>query len=162
MKKILAVAVACVLSAAACSSAQKTTIHTSAGTTTVSSNANGKTVTLRSKDEKMTVAQGPVDASKLGVPVYPGATTGATLSYAGKGANGVGTMVTFTSSDPFETVYAWYKAHLPAGSAKMKISSSDSSMATFVVPGHGKAKTSVMLTGGKETQIEIVSGTATP
>ncbi len=148
---VLALAAAFVL--AGCSSQKK--VYSGNGTT-VTTDSNQKTVTVQSSEGTMTMGKGVVDAAKLGVPLYAGATQDeGALSVTG--ARGSAQMATFTTSDPFEKVYGFYKSKMPAGSEKMKVEQGDSSVAEFVT-GSGKpgeAQTMVMI-GRKAGKTSIV------
>lgn len=137
---------------------QKTTYTTANGTATVTK--NGSTTTYESKEGKLTVGQGAVDVSKLGAPLYPGATqTQDNSSISVTTANGSGMMASFTTNDTFAAVDAWYKAHLPKGSEKMNVTQGGSSIAEFTMAENTPNQTLVMITAkdGK-TQIVITHG----
>ena len=128
----------------ACSSHKTTTVSTSNGEATVTQSQSGQQVTVQTSGGAVTVG-GSVDPSQLGAPVYPGAqgNSEGTVSYTG--ANG-GAMAAFKTSDDFDKVYEYYKAQLPAGSEKMKMSSGDGSIAEFVVSS-ANGETSVQISG---------------
>ncbi len=121
---------AAIIALVACSS-HKTTVSTSSGEATVTQDANGQSTTVQTSQGTVTVGKS-ADPSQLGAPVYPGAdaNTEGTVSYTG--ANG-GAMAAFKTTDDFDKVYEFYKSKLPAGSEKMKMTSGDSSVATFTV-----------------------------
>ncbi len=152
-------AVLCLISVAALAAcgSQKTTYTTANGTATVTK--NGGTTTYESKAGKITVGAG-VDLSKLGAPVYPGATQNDENSAMSvSSSKGSGTVAAFSTSDKFSSVEAWYKARLPKGSEKMNANTGDSSIAEFVTSAGTPNQTSVMITtqDGK-TQLVITHG----
>lgn len=151
--------VVCLLSVAAlaaCGGGQKTTYTTANGTATVTK--NGSTTTYESKEGKVTV--GAVDPSKLGAPVYPGATqTEDNSSISVTSSKGSGTMASFTTADKFPAVEAWYKAHLPKGSEKMDVNEGGNAIADFTMAENTPNQTLVMITGKDgQTQIVITHG----
>ncbi len=142
------------VAAGGCSSSKKVSF----GGTSVTTSDDNKSTTVKTADGSMSVGDNAVDPSKLGAPVYPGATQA-------EGAGGISfstaeetsDTASFTSADPFETVYDYYKGKMPAGSEKLKISSGDSQLASFQVGDQAsKEVVSVMLAAkdGK-TQITI-------
>ena len=141
---------------AACGGGEKTTYATANGTGTVTK--NGNTTTYESKEGKVTV--GAVDPSKLGAPLYPGASqTEENSSISVTSSKGSGTMASFTTTDKFATVEAWYKAHLPKGSEKMNVNEGGGSIAEFTMAENTPNQTLVMITGkGSATQIVITHG----
>src|ERR1700682_6183344 len=58
--------------------------------------------------------------ASLGIPIYPGAKSDPNGSIAASDKNGASQVVNLTSADNFDTVYAWYKAQLPADAQKSK------------------------------------------
>jgi hypothetical protein len=74
-----------------------------------------------------------VDASKIGVPVYPGATSAGGGGWSVQSKEGTGQVVSLTTTDSFSKVEAWYKAQFPAGSEVMNVSSGSTSSAVFQV-----------------------------
>lgn len=151
--------VVCLLSVvalAACGGGQKTTYSTANGTATVTK--NGSTTTYESKEGKVTV--GAVDPSKLGAPLYPGASqTQENSSFSVTSSKGSGTMASFTTTDKFPAVEAWYKAHMPKGSEKMNVNEGGASIAEFTVAEDTPNQTLVMITGkDDQTQIVITHG----
>lgn len=159
MRIALAFAAAAVVLLAACSN--KHTIYTKNGTATVETQNGGQTTTYQSKEGKVTIGKGAVDTSKLGAPVYPGAGQGSdAVAMNVNSKTGSGQMATFTTTDSFDKVYAWYKQQLPKGAEKMKLDSGGSSIAEFVMGEEKTGQTMVMLSAkdGK-TQITITHGT---
>lgn len=151
----------CLISVAAlagCGGGQKTTYTTSNGTATVTK--NGNTVTYENKEGKVTAGQGAVDVSKLGAPLYPGATQSEDNgSISVTTSSGSSSMASFTTNDQFPAVYAWYKAHLPKGSEKMNVSQGGASIAEFTINEDTPNQTLVMITGkDNKTQIVITHG----
>ena len=148
---------------ASCSS-HKTTVLTGDGAATVSTSQDNKTATVDTKDGSVKVGKDVVDPSKLGAPVYPGATAEDSGGIAMSSAKGSGQMVAFKTTDSFDKVYAFYKAQMPKDSEKMKFSQGGSSMATFQVgDDSGPETTTVMITAkaGEPTNILISHGTKT-
>ncbi len=147
-----------IVALAACGGGQKTTYTTANGTATVTK--NGSTTTYESKEGKVTVGQGAVDVSKLGAPLYPGATQSEDNgSISVTTSSGSGTMASFSTNDQFPAVYAWYKAHLPKGSEKMNVTQGGSSIAEFTTAEDTPNQTLVMITGkDNKTQIVITHG----
>jgi hypothetical protein len=92
---------------------------TAAGSTTINT-GNGQ-VTVN----------GTIDASKLGVPVYPGAKPNNQGSLSVNSAKGSAAYAGFSTDDSFDKVYQFYKSQLPPDAEKMKTSSGNSSMAMF-------------------------------
>lgn len=157
MKRVLIAAMALTIALAACASNKK--VYSSNGTT-VTTDTSRNTVTVQSSEGTMRMGKDVVDAASLGVPVY----TGATQDEGGlsmTGAKGSAQMASFTTTDPFEKVYAFYKSKMPAGSEKMKLDEGDSSVAEFVT-GSGKAgemQTMVMISKkGDKTAIVVTKG----
>lgn len=148
----------CIAALTACGGGQKTTYSTANGTATVTN--NGATKTFENKEGKVTVGKGAVDVSKLGAPLYPGASqTEDNASISVTTASGQGTMASFTTTDAFQKVEAWYKAQLPKGSEKMNVNQGGASIAEFVTNENSANQTLVMVSSkdGK-TQIIISHG----
>jgi hypothetical protein len=140
---------------AACS--HKTTVATGNGET-VTTDSSNQSVTVQSSDGTVTVGKS-ADPAQLGVPIYPGAgTTSADASVQVSGAH-PGQMASFTTTDDFDKVYEFYKAHMPAGSEKMKMDAGGTSMAEFQATASDGTATTVTVSGkdGK-TSILIVHG----
>lgn len=143
---------------AACGGGQKTTYSTSNGTATVTK--NGNTTTYESKEGKVTVGQGAVDVTKLGAPLYPGATqTEDNGSITVTTASGQGSMASFTTTDPFAKVEAWYKAQLGKDAEKMSVNQGGNAVAEFVTSENTANQTLVMVSSkDNKTQIVITHG----
>jgi len=107
---------------------------TEANGTTVTTNGTGdnQTVTVESSGGSVTAGKNAVDVAKLGLPVYPGATADESGAMSGTSAQGSGALVSLKTSDSFEKVYGWYKAHLPANAQTMESSSAGTSVGSFV------------------------------
>ena len=140
---------------AGCGGKKTTTI----GGTSVTTSDDDKTTTISGSGGSVTVGDKAVDLSKLGAPVYPGATQdadGGSVSVTTSEAT-TSTAV-LKSTDPFDKVYDFYKAQMPAGSEKLKMSSGGSSTAMFQV-GDSDAKETVAVTisakDGEPTTISI-------
>jgi len=149
----------CIAALTACGGGEKkTTYTTSNGTATVTQ--NGATTTYESKEGKVTAGRGAVDVSKLGAPLYPGAAqTEDNASLSVTTASGQSSMASFTTTDPFDKVEAWYKARLPKDSEKMNVNQGGASIAEFVTDQDSANQTLVMVSAkdGK-TQIVITHG----
>ena len=138
-------------------SGHKQTFVTKEGTTTVESSNNNQTVTVNSKEGSATYGKGAVDPAKLGIPVYPGATS-TEGGMAGTTAQGTGEIVALTTTDSFDKVYAWYQSHMPAGSQTMHMSGSASSIASFRMgKDTDKEQRSVMITAEKDKTSILLS-----
>lgn len=157
MKRVLILAVAAAIAFAACSSNKK--VYSSNGTT-VTTDTSQKTVTVQSSEGTMKMGKDVVDVASLGVPIYAGASQDeGALSVTG--AKGSAQMAAFTTSDPFDKVYEFYKSKLPAGSEKMKVDEGDSSVAEFVIgeSKQGSMQTMVMISKkGDKTAIVVTKG----
>ena len=131
------------------------------GGATVETNKQNNTTTISGKEGSMTVGQNAVDAAKLGLPVYPGASAkeGGGLSTQSKA--GSSQIVVMTTPDSFDKVYTWYKGQMPAGSEKMHFTTPGGALASFVIgETGGKEQKSVMLTTEKNaTNIMLSVGT---
>jgi len=142
-----------------CGGGKKTT---TVGETSVTTSDDSKTTTISGSGGSMTVGSGAVDASKLGAPLYPGATQdgdgGSMTVTTGEGTNSTALL---KSTDPFDKVYDYYKAQMPSGSEKLKMSSGGSSTAMFQV-GDSDSKETVIVTisakDGDPTSITINHG----
>jgi hypothetical protein len=155
--KVAAITLA-LIALAGCSSGHKTTIVTSGGTVTTDTSADSKTTTITTQGATETVGQNAVDPAKLGLPVYPGASTAEGGGWAMQSKTGGGEVVTMTTTDSFDAVEAWYKSKMPAGSETLSMKSGDTSSAMFAVGKEGdpeqrgvmingeKGKTTIMLT----------------
>lgn len=143
-------------------------IALSACTSSVKTSTDGKTTTVTSDHGSVTVGK-DVDTSKLGAPVYPGATSDSDGGVSLSGQSGSATMASFKTTDDFDKVYQFYKSQMPAGSEKMKMGSGDDQAAMFVI-GDAKAgddqkgdATTVQITGKTgETDIIITHKSGTP
>ncbi|HET9393540.1 MAG TPA: hypothetical protein VFO29_08510 [Candidatus Rubrimentiphilum sp.] len=147
-----------IVALAACGSQKTTTYSTSNGTATVTD--NGKTKTLETKEGKITAGQGAVDLSKLGAPLYPGASqTEDNSSVSVTTASGSSYMASFTTNDSFDKVYSWYQGKMPKGSEKMHVSQEGASIAEFLTDENTANQTLVMVTSkDNQTQIVITHG----
>jgi hypothetical protein len=141
---------AAAIALAGCSSGHKTTIVTGNGTATLDTSADNKTSTITTKEGTVKVGLDAVDPAKLGLPLYPGATTegGGGLSMQSK--EGGGQMVTMTTTDSFDKVESWYKSKLPAGAESMHFASGDTASAMFALGKEtDKDRGSIMINGAK-------------
>ncbi len=148
---------AALVTLAACSS-HKQTVMTSNGPATITESKDDRTVTITGKNGTASFSKS-VDPSTLGAPVYPGAVAQGAFSGSGKGESG--TVATFTTTDDFAHVYAFYHAKMPAGSQKMKMESGGTSMAIFRIgEDESREHTTVTISGEKgTTHIQIAHGT---
>src|SRR5438270_4867254 len=154
MRLSAAVSLLFVASLTACGGGEKTTYTTANGTATVTK--NGTTTTLETKEGKLTAGQGAVDVSKLGAPLYPGATQNQdNSSISVTTSSGSSAMASFTTNDSFAAVEAWYKAHMPKGSEKMNVNQGGNSIAEFTMNEDSANQTLVMVTG-KDGKTQIV------
>jgi hypothetical protein len=87
----------------------------------------------------------PAAGSGGQIPTYPGATALMTTT-----ANGVTASVS-TTKDSFDAVYAWYKAHLPAGSEQERATIGAAEEAVFKV---GDSAVSITSANG-QTEINV-------
>lgn len=147
--KVAAITLA-LIALAGCSSGHKTTITTNGGTVTTDTSGDSKTTTITSQGASLKVGQNAVDPAKLGLPIYPGASTAEGGGWAMQSKSGGGEMVTLTTPDSFDSVEAWYKSRLPTGSESMNIKSGDTASAIFTVgKDSDQEHRSVMLNGEK-------------
>jgi hypothetical protein len=157
-----ALAFAVLVAIAGCST-HKTTVQTSSGSSTVTTSDKDKTVTVETSEGTVAIGQ-TVDAAKLGAPVYPGAAPSDQGSITSKSATGSSMIAAFKTSDTFDKVYGYYKQQLPAGSEKGKVTSGDSSVASFQVGDEsGPDQVTVQISADKigETDILITHVTKT-
>lgn len=149
-RKVAAIALA-ILALSGCSSHHKTTVTTSGGTITTDTSGDSKTTTITAQGASVKMGQGAVDPAKLGLPVYPGATTAEGGGWAMQSKEGGGEMVTLTTSDSYDKVEAWYKAKMPADSEAMNMKSGDTAAAVFKVGKESdKDQSSVLINGEKD------------
>lgn len=144
-------------------SSHKTVIPTQNGMATVETNRQNNTTTITSKEGSMTVGQNAVDVTKLGLPIYPGASAKQSGGLSTQSKTGSAQIIVMTTPDSFDKVYAWYKGQMPGGSEQMHINSGTGSMASFVIGKTGaKEQKSVMITSEKDkTSIMLSVGTKT-
>ncbi len=109
-------------------------------TSSVKTSDDGKSTTVQTDQGTVTVGKA-VDTSKLGVPMYPGASSEDAASVSGTAGGTTGSVVTFKTNDDFEKVYQWYKSQLPAGSEKLKTTTTESSAAMFSIEDKAKNTT---------------------
>lgn len=163
--RMLAIAAlaATALALGACAKKTTTTVSTPGGNVTVQQGAGGETTTYKSSEGQVTVGRGAVDAASLGLPIYPGSKPSeqSSVSVSGTAHGGGGQIVTLTTDDGFDKVYAYYKAQLPAGAEKMKVSSNGSSMATFQVgeQSAADAKTVMITEANGKVTIQLTHAT---
>lgn len=140
-----AIAVALTLAVCACTDAHKSTVTTGNGAATVTTNEDNNTTTVQTKEGTFKTGKGAVDLVSLAVPIYPGAAASESGGYAMSGKQGNAQVVSLTSNDDFARVYAWYKAQMPAGSEKMRITSGATRMAEFALGENTKDTRTVMI-----------------
>jgi len=134
---------------------------TSSGPVTITEQNGVKQVTVQGSEGTTRIGEGVVDPNKLGLPVYPGAVPSKSGSFSSQTKQGGAQVVTIETTDPFDKVYAFYKANMPAGSEKMKVSAGGQSMATFQVSSgkdSSRKGVSVVTTQGKTSITLIVTG----
>ena len=136
---------------------------TEANGTTVTTSGTGEnqTVTVQGSGGSVTAGKNAVDPATLGLPVYPGATTDESGAMSGTSAQGSGALVSLKTSDPFDKVYGWYKAHMPAKAETMQSTSGGTSVGSFVEgTSSDKQQKSVTITSSAEgTTITLMSAT---
>lgn len=130
-------------------------------TVTTSGTGDNQTVTVQASGGTVTAGKNAVDPAKLGLPVYPGATTDVGNAMSGTTAQGSGALVSLKTSDAFDKVYGWYKAHMPANAETMESTSGGTSVGSFVEgKSSDKEQKSVTITSSAEgTTITLVSAT---
>lgn len=145
------------LALTACGGSHNSTANTAAGTATVTTSDDNKTTTMHTKEGTFTAGEGAVDIAKLSVPVYPGAKTSESGGYAMTGRDGDAQVVSLTSPDAFAKVYAWYRAKMPSGSEKLKVSNPGAEMAEFVSVTAGREERTVMLQARNGQTLILIS-----
>lgn len=148
-----------ILAACLVGCSHKQTITTQEGSATV--DQSGKTVTVTTKEGTTTYGT-EVDVSKVGLPIYPGSTkTEGGLS--GTSAQGSGEVVAMSTTDSFDKVYEWYRAHMPAGSETMHATNAGSSVAMFEIGKTTDKETrSVMISADKDKTSILLSHNVKP
>ena len=139
-------------SLAACSS--KKTIATQQGTATVETNALHNTVKVTTGRGTAIIGRGAVDAKALGLPLYPDTIANQTGAMASNSSEGSKHVVSLMTHDPFDKVYQWYRAHMPAGSEQLHMDDPSGSIATFVIGKEGAPDV-------RSVQIQTNAGTTT-
>ena len=131
--------------------------------TTVTTNGTGdnQTVTVQASGGTITAGKNAVDPAKLGMPVYPGATADEGGSVSGTSSQGSGAVISLKTTDAFDKVYAWYKAHMPADAQTMESTSGGTSVGSFVEgKSTDKEQKSVTITSTSDgTTITLVTAT---
>jgi hypothetical protein len=122
--------------------------------------ADQKAAALEASAGTAQIGIGKVDAAKLGVPIYPGATAIEGGGLNATTAEGSAQILVLTTNDAFTRVYSWYQAKLPAGSEKAHTSTADSSFASFEMAKNGDKEISAveLSTDNGKTQIAISHG----
>ncbi len=131
---------------------------TKVGDTTITTSDDNKTTSVTTADGSAKVGAGAVDASKLGAPVYPGATAADSGSISLSTADSSIDSETLTTPDSFDKVYEYYKGQLPAGSEKMKMTVSSGSTAMFQTGDADKDAVTVTISskdGDNATSVNI-------
>jgi len=136
---------------------------TEANGTTVTTSGTGEdqTVTVKASGGSIIAGKNAVDPAKIGLPVYPGAATDESGSISGTSAQGGSALVSLKTSDSFDKVYGWYKAHMPANAQTMQSTSGGTSVGSFVEgTSSDKEQKSVTITSSSEgTTITLMSAT---
>lgn len=158
MRKIL-ISIALIASIAGCTSHK--VVDANGTTVTTNGTGNDQTVTVQASGGTITAGKNAVDPSSVGLPVYPGATAAEGGSVSGSDANGSGALVSLKTTDSFDKVYAYYKAHMPADSQTMESTSGGTSVASFVEgKSSDKVQKTVTITGASDgTQIMLTTAT---
>lgn len=153
-------ALAIAVSLAGCGFGHKQTVYTGNGSVTVSSdgqNDENKTVTVNGNGGSMSIGSGAVDTSKLGAPVYPGATQDQNGGLTMSTDKGTSVTAIYKTSDDFSKVESYYKSQLPANSEKMNMSAGTGSLATFQIGDDTAAdQTTVTITSKEGDQTSIL------
>jgi hypothetical protein len=142
----LAIAVALAVAACSSKSSSNNSSSTDQSTTASAAPSAAESGAAPAPSEAATTAAGQI-------PAYPGATTQYSGSSSNMGQSAAGTVM--TTDDPFDKVYTWYQAHMPAGSEKAHVTAPVQS-AVFTLGSSPQDQTSVSITvtGGK-TMITI-------
>lgn len=119
--RVLAFAVVAALLLAACSHGNNAS---SSSTTQQSASASPAAASPAAASQAAAQSPPPVNGT---IPAYPGAT--AVMSGSSYGTSGS----VSTTNDSFDTVYNWYRTHLPSGSEMMRASSGGQQTAVFKV-----------------------------
>lgn len=157
MKGVCAMlAAAAVVALGGCASAHKTTIRTNEGPATITTSQDRKDVTVQTSEGTTSIG-GPVDASKLGAPIYPGAESNDPGSISSSNDATATIVAAFKTADAFDRVYEYYRQQLPPGSERMKVDGGSGSVATFQI---GSPKTpdevSVQVSSDKPNETNIL------
>ncbi|HEV2878269.1 MAG TPA: hypothetical protein VGW96_01705 [Candidatus Eremiobacteraceae bacterium] len=162
MRVITTICIAMLILITAACSGHKQTIVTKEGTATIETNQHNDTTTVTSKEGTATFGKNAVDLSKLGLPVYPGASvdTGGMNVQSNQGSEQIEML---TTADSFDKVYGWYKSHMPADSEKMHMSSGGQSLAQFAIGKEGEKniKSVMIAESNGKTTIQLVVGSKT-
>jgi hypothetical protein len=158
MRRYFALAAAAAL-LASCAS-HKTVTY---GGTTVTTNGNGQaqTTTISNGQGTVTAGKNAVNPASLGLPVYPGSSVSENGGYSAQTQQGSGAALVMTTTDSFDSVYNYYKAHMPAGSEQMHMTAGNSEIAEFQVGKSGdKTQKAVEITAQSgKTTIMLTSAT---
>jgi hypothetical protein len=149
MRRSFPVLLLAALALTACSHGNSSSSSTSntSGTTSSQTQAPGTSPASASPAATASAAAAPLANSAI--PTYPGAAAMMTGS-----ANGTSTSI-LTTKDSFDTVYAWYKGHLPAGSEAEKITTGNVQEVVFKVGDSAVSITS----SNDQTEITIANKT---
>jgi hypothetical protein len=131
---------------------------TDAPTDASGATATPASMTVHTKDGDATLG-GAVDPTKLGAPIYPGAKTDPNTqgSFSASTSEGSTVVATFETNDPFDKVYDYYKAQMPAGSEGMKMSMGGVSTAEWQVGQDGAGdEVLVQVTSNKEGKVKVL------
>jgi hypothetical protein len=150
--RMLLVCLFVALTLASCAS--KRTVVTSRGAMTVETDAMHNTVKVSNARGTAVIGKGAVNATALGLPLYPGAIASETGGMATNTSSGTSDVVSLATKDSFDQVYTWYKARMPSGSEQTHMLAAGGSVASFEEGKLGdKDQKSVVITesGGKTT-----------
>lgn len=152
-------AILLIIAIAGCTSHKVTEANGTSVTT--SGTGENQTVTVQASGGSITAGKNVVDPAKVGLPVYPGATADQTGAMSATSAQESGALVSLKTSDSFDKVYGWYKAHMPTNAQTMESTSGGTSVGSFVEgTSSDKAQKSVTITSSSEgTTITLMSAT---
>jgi hypothetical protein len=158
MRRLLAL-IAVLAFVAGCTSHKTAT--DSGATITTSGSDQSKSVTVTNGQSTATAGKNVVDPASLGLPLYPGVDPEQTTGYENRTKQGDTKFLVMATTDPFDTVEAWYKARLPQGSETQHMSAPNSKLAHFDESDDGgQAVRSVQISWtGAETSIMLTLDT---
>ncbi len=123
--------------------------------TTAQAAPDGSSMRISDVSGMTTFYNKATDLKKFGIPIYPGARSDQLGSTSSEGKLGVMRTAGLVTKDPFEKVYGWYKARMPAGAEQMSFNNS----AAFNVQSRSlHAQALVMITSiDHETDITLTA-----